>query len=56
MTLQHLITFKPKELAVHALYRTQDGPGPDTKVRRKHVTELARTSLTQAQEALKRLV
>ena len=53
MTLQGLITFKPKELVVHALYRTQDGPGPDTKASRKHVTELARTGLTQALEALK---
>jgi hypothetical protein len=53
VTLQRLIiTFKPKELVVHALYRTQDGPGPDTKARRKHFTELARTGLTQALEAL----
>ena len=53
MTLQRfIITSKPKELVVHALYRTQDGPGPDTKARRKHFTELARTGLTQALEAL----
>ena len=54
MTLQRLIiTIKPKELVVHALYRTQDGPGPDTKARRRHVTELARTGLPQALETLK---
>jgi hypothetical protein len=53
MTLKRLIiTFKPEELFLHALYRTQDGPGPDTKARRKHFTELARTGLTQALEAL----
>jgi hypothetical protein len=53
VTLQRfIITSKPKELVVHALYRTQDGPGPDTKARRKHFTELARTGLTQALEAL----
>jgi hypothetical protein len=54
VTLQRfIITSKPKELVVHALYRTQDGPGPDTKARRKHVTELARNGLTQALEALR---
>ena len=30
MTLQRLIiTFKPEELAVHALYRSKDGHGPN---------------------------
>ena len=34
MSLQRLIvTFKAELLIVHALYRTQDGPGPDTKAR-----------------------
>jgi hypothetical protein len=53
MTLKRLvITFKPEELVLHALYRTQDGPNPGTKARRREVTELARTGLTQALEAL----
>ena len=53
MTLQRLIiTFKPEEIILHALYRTQDGPGPNTKARRREVIELARSGLTQALEAL----
>ena len=36
MSLQRLIvTFKPEVLIVHALYRTQDDPGPNTKARRR---------------------
>jgi hypothetical protein len=32
VALQRLIiTFKPEELVVHALYRTQDGPGPSVE-------------------------
>jgi hypothetical protein len=49
MTLQHLSTFKPDELIVHALYRTQDVPDPNTKVR---VREFTRSGLTQALGAL----
>ncbi len=53
MTLQHLIiTFKPEELVMHALYRSQGGPNPGTKARTREVTELARSGLTQALEAL----
>jgi hypothetical protein len=53
MTLQRLvITFKPEELVLHALYRSQDGPNPGTKARRREVTELASSGLTQALEAL----
>jgi hypothetical protein len=53
VTLQRLIiTFKPEEIILHALYRTQDGPGPNTKARRREVIELARSGLTQALEAL----
>jgi len=53
VTLQRLIvTFKPEELVVHALYRTQDGPNPGTKARRREVTELARSGLTRVLEAL----
>jgi len=36
VSLQRLIfTFKPEVLIVHALYRTQDGPDPNTKARRR---------------------
>jgi len=36
VSLQRLIvTFKPEEIIVHALYRTQDGPDPNTKARRR---------------------
>jgi hypothetical protein len=53
MTLQRLvITFKPDELVLRALYKTQDGPGPNTKARRREVIELARSGLAQALEAL----
>ena len=33
MTLQRIITFKSKEIVMHALYKTQDSPGPNTKAR-----------------------
>jgi hypothetical protein len=53
MTLQRLIlTFKPEEVILHVLYRTQDGPGPNTKTRRKEVAGLARGGLEWALEAL----
>ena len=53
MTLQRLtITFKPEEIVIHTLYRTQDGRGPNTKARTREVTELARTGLKQALEVL----
>jgi len=36
VSLQRLIvTFKPEVLIVHALFRTQDGSGPNTKARRR---------------------
>jgi hypothetical protein len=36
MSFQRLIiTFKPQEFIVHALYRTQDSLGPNTKARRR---------------------
>jgi hypothetical protein len=37
---------------VCALYRSQDGAGPSTKVRTREVTALVRTGLEQALEAL----
>ena len=46
MTLQRLIiTFKPKELVVHALYGTQGGPSPNTKARRRRVSGLVKIGL-----------
>jgi hypothetical protein len=39
-SLQRLITFKPEETVVHALYRTQDGTNPATKARCKEGTDL----------------
>jgi hypothetical protein len=57
MSLQRLVlTFKPEGVEIRALYRTQDGPAPDTKARRREVSELARTGLTQALEALEERV
>jgi hypothetical protein len=47
-----VVTFKPEEIVLHAFYKTQDGPKPGTKARRREVTELARSGLTQALEAL----
>jgi hypothetical protein len=53
MTLQRLIlTFKPEELIVHALYRTDEGPNPGTKARRREVSGLAREGLREALSAL----
>jgi hypothetical protein len=53
MTLQRLVLdFRTGELVVRCLYRTQDGPNPEAKARRKEVTELARRGLTQALEVL----
>jgi hypothetical protein len=40
------------ELVVRCLYSTQDGPGPNTKARRRGVTVLAREGLQDALEAL----
>jgi hypothetical protein len=48
MTLQRLIvTFKGEEIVLHTLYGTQDGPGPNTKGRRRQVAELAKNGLRQ---------
>jgi hypothetical protein len=53
MTLQRLVLdFRSGEIVVRCLYRTEDGPGPNTKARRREVTELTRAGLTQALEAL----
>jgi hypothetical protein len=53
MTLQRIIlTFKAEEIVMHALYRTQGTAGPNTKARRREVTDLAREGLRQALAAL----
>jgi hypothetical protein len=53
MTFQRLIiTFKPEEMVIHALYRSKNGPNPSTKARQRAVTALVRTGLQDALEAL----
>jgi hypothetical protein len=47
-----IITFKPEEVVMHALYRTQDGPGPNTEARRREVQDLTREGLRQALASL----
>jgi len=53
MTLQRLVLdFRTGELVVRCLYRRTDGPNPGTKSRGREVTELIRTGLQDALEAL----
>jgi hypothetical protein len=53
MTLQRLVLdFRSGELVVRCLYRRTDGPNPGTKSRAREVTELTRTGLQDALEAL----
>lgn len=53
MTLQRLVLdFRTGELVVRCLYRRTDGPNPGTKSRAREVTELTRTGLHDALEAL----
>ncbi len=54
MTLQRFVLdFRTGELVVRCLYRSEDGPGPNTKARRRgEVSELTRGGLTAALEAL----
>ncbi len=49
---RRVLTFKPEELIVHALYRTDEGPNPGTKARRREVSGLAREGLREALSAL----
>jgi hypothetical protein len=51
-SLQRLMAFKPEELVLHALCRTQDDPNPGTKAHTREVTELTRAGLTLALETL----
>jgi hypothetical protein len=51
--LQRLVlTFKPEGVEARALYKTQGGPGPSTKARRREVVELATAGLREALAAL----
>ncbi len=53
VSLQRLvITFTADGIQARALYRTQAGPGPGTKARRREVQELTRAGLERALEAL----
>jgi hypothetical protein len=51
--LQRLvIDFRTGELVVRCLYRSEDGPKPGTKTRRREVAELTRDDLRQALASL----
>jgi hypothetical protein len=53
MQLQRLvIETKPEELVIRVLYRSEDGPNPGTKARRREVEALAREGLRQALASL----
>ena len=53
MTLQRLVVdFRTEELVVRCLYRTEGEAGPNTKARRREVSELTRAGLTAVLEAL----
>ena len=57
MTLHRLIlTFKPAEIVMHALYRTEGDAGPNTKARRREVQDLTREGLRQALASLEERV
>ncbi len=51
--LQRLVLdFRTGELVVRCLYRTKASPGPNTKARRREVTDLAREGLREALASL----
>jgi hypothetical protein len=53
MTVQRIvIDLRAEELVLRVLYRSKGESNPGTVRRRREVTELARTGLTQALEAL----
>ena len=53
MRLQRLIlTFGPEGVEIRTLYRSEAGPNPGTKARTREVTDLVRTGLREAMEAL----
>jgi hypothetical protein len=47
-----VLDFRNSELVVQALYRTESGVGPNTKARRREITELAREGLRRALASL----
>jgi hypothetical protein len=57
MALQRLIlTFKPEELVMHVLYRSEAETNPGTVRRRRQVEDLTREGLRQALASLEGLV
>jgi hypothetical protein len=53
MTLQRLVLdYRSGELVMRVLYRSEDGPSPNTKARRREVEELAREGLRPALASL----
>jgi hypothetical protein len=53
MTLQRLVLdFRTGELVVRCLYHTEGSAGPNTKARRREVTDLTREGLRRALAAL----
>jgi hypothetical protein len=51
--LQRLVlTFTREGVEIRTLYRSKDGPGPNTKARRREVTDLTREGLRQALASL----
>ena len=53
MSLQRLVlTFKPEGVEIRTLYRSKDGPGPNSKARRREVEQLVREGLRQALASL----
>jgi hypothetical protein len=47
-----VIDLRAEEMVLRVLYRSEDGPGPNTKARTREVSQLIRTGLEQAREAL----
>jgi hypothetical protein len=47
-----VLDYRTGELVVRCLYRSEDGPNPGTKARRREVTEFTREGLGAALEAL----
>ena len=47
-----VLDLRSDELVLRCLYSTQDGPGPNTKARRRQVEDLVRTGLQDALEVL----
>ena len=52
LTLRRLITFKDEALIVLALYRTHDGPDPNTKARTREVRSSPGLALRAALDPL----